>query len=577
MKKKKNRANNPAKCFWFSGIPGTKVQHALAALAEEFRKQGRLTKIISLERRLCSVFARKTHPNDHDARAALVKEFEKLGGFKRLLNEPPPRILEMWKEAIRLVAQEAKNDLTNGYNVFFTFHAVYYADKYGDFYSPIDALGIKSVPPPEKFLTLIDDIGDIAARLREEGQIFSHRARTGLQSAREAIQDLLTILEWRATEFTASRLIGGLINCPPFLLAVKHPVQTAKRILLNEGDPAYISHPISEARRDFKSTGDWPLMKEIQRFTDSLSSAEVCGSLIPIVPTAIDELRFRTVKIQGSEVLIPALLDRWDPPSRVPLVQAADYRDGASCLDPSGYFIPLLKSEPVSDDIQRQIETLAGLLEALFARITNQINARDHILVSQCPHFVVYRPYEAWRMSGGVTAEVVHRQSLLQTGKVSGLTIFCHKPDDNAKRKFGTLLEETILSFKWCKGPKDVPSQDIETVLKGKWKAGHRPASFSADDIGEYVCKAVADHGITLNGLRSQQNAKKVLGQYTATEAEAAVKEEWRRISTEVQKPIPWKGRSEYWKWIEKDFTPEAFASELNSPISNSRIKRARR
>lgn len=538
-----------AKCYWFSGISGTGVRSALEVISAEFRDRKLPVEIVSIEDEILRL-ARRTSAND------LAKNPEasprESGEFKRILDEAPSAVHNLWRQAAKRASKKATQYLRSGTNVLFTFHAVYYADKFGDFYSPINVDLLQKVPKPSKFFTFINDIGDVATRLREEGQVFANREKEDIQSVIAAVRDLLTILEWRATEITISRLLGTLMKCPAFVLAVKHPVKTATRILFDEGVPTYISHPISEIRRAFEKTQKWPsFMGEVQKFTNTLAASKF---LIPIVPTAIDEWRFASWEIDGRKILLPKPLDRWDPPEDQLLVPHS-YRE--NWLDPRGHFMDKITGS-IDEKLVPEFLALDGLLQALSTRITKQINARDHILVEQCPHFTVYRPYMAWRITKGVQAEIEHRERLVNGRK--GITAFFHKSSDKDLRKLGIIVEASQLYFKWVKDSREVHKDIIEKQLKDELE-GNRPASFEAKDIESKVKSILKQHRIELGGSRGSHEAR-ILGTPTSAESEVAISQLWAIIAAEVGKPDPWKKRAD--SWIEADLTPEQFAKKLD-------------
>lgn len=557
-------------CFWVSGTPGTRVRHALAALKDAFQKRNRLVEIVSVEDELLISFARYKHPTDSIEREKLLTDLKKSGGFKKILDEAPPIVQELWREAAESACKKVQDYLHSG-DVFLTFHAVYYADKFGDLYSPIDAGVIQKFPQPAKFLTLIDDIGDVATRLREEGHVFSIREKIGLQSVVDAIRDLLTVLEWRATELTVSRLLGSLIGCPLFVLAVKHPVQTAVRILLNEGIPAYISHSISESRRTFAKKKDWPpYMEEVQRFTDTLGNPKEGkagnNKAIPVVPTSIDELRIESRKINGEDILIPRLLERWKPPKENLLVPAPNNPGSENWLDPRGHFSKKLEAESFQRDRKTKSELRAvdGLLQALRTRIENQINARDHMLVAQCPYLVVYRPYVAWRISDGVAAEIAHQERLVRQSQRKGMTIFFHRTTDKGLRNLGIIVEGSQSYFRWVQGAAEVPEREIRDILKEKLEQ-QPPPSFSPSDIESHVKKILKGQGIEFGSLRGIREKGMILGKPSAAGHEEEERRVWEQISADVEEADEWRARANH--WIERDLTPEAFTKKLNEIV----------
>ena len=383
------RKKHKGECFWFSGISGTGVREALHSLQTFFQEEhDRTAEIVSVEKSVLATFNPEL-------------SWEQPGVFKAVVDEPTSTVRKLWKEAASKAAKEAEQHLNAGKDVFFTFHGIYFTDKYSDFYSPLDVSVVQRFPPPKTFINLIDDIGDVAARLRRDSHVFSNRPKTGIDSVNEAIHDLLTILEWRSQELVVSRLLGPFVGKEPIILAVKHPTNTAAKILLGQGTLVYVSHSISEARNYCRTHPDWPpFMGEVQRFSDELASN---NQIIPILPTTIDEFRIDDKKINGLRSPTPSCLARWDTPKQAPLVSRVEKDDW---LDPRHYFGGPGGNGKSKKNKQEQdeLKALQGLLEALHNRIGNQVNARDHLLVAQCPILVVYRPYRmAWgiKESGG--------------------------------------------------------------------------------------------------------------------------------------------------------------------------------
>jgi hypothetical protein len=545
-------------CFWFTGPSGTGVRSALNKLKDAFADRERAAEIISIEDELLPVFAKYTRPSDTSKEKAFLADLHKTGGFKQILNESPKVVSEFWHTAAENAARKARKFIDNGTHVFLTFHAVYHADKFGDFYSPIDPVLLQQFPSPKKFLCLIDDIGDVASRLRGPGQVFSNRSLTGINSVIEAIRDLLTVLEWRATELTVSRLLASLMHAEIFVLAVKHPLLTAVRVLLGAGTPAYISHSISEPRRILERAGSWPsFMNEVQRFTNTLAKLETeqVSGLVPICPTSIDERRIATRRtVSGTELLVPMLTPRWDFAETDVLVSAPSV---SNPLDPCEYFnAAKISQNPVPADIESELQAVNGLLQALRTRIDNQINARDHTLVSQCPFFIVYRPYEAWRVTGGVVAEIRHRERLKAEGKSEGKTIFLHSSGDDNRRKLRIAAEEAGTLFRWIQGANELVADKIVDLLMVEFPK-NPPASFQPKDLKQSISTILAAQGVKFGGPGATSGAE-VLGKVTSAETDAEVERLWQRISEDATRKDPWKSSSD--EWIVKDLSPEAFA-----------------
>jgi hypothetical protein len=553
------------RCFWFTGLPGTGIREAIGTLSRELG--GSEVGVVSLEDSVLHCYAEQ-FGGDRKRVNGYLERLKRSGGFKQILDEPPNIVQELWRRAAPLALQQVNAHLRKGRDTFFTFHAVYYADKFGDLYSPIDVSLVKEFPPPTKFLALIDDIGDVACRLRRDGQVFSNREKTGLRSVVDAVRVLLTILEWRSTDLTVSRLLGGMVGCPPFVFAVKHPVRSAMKILSEYGPAAYVSHSISEPRRFFKRERQWPpFMKQVQDFSDRLADSldSTGGGPIPIVPTAIDELRIDSREIDGKEVPVPSLLDRWGLPKGPLLVEPPqDKPESRNWLDPRGYFEEKLqRGSRVSRSIERELQSIEGLITALVSRIQNQINARDHTLVAQCPVLVAYRPYVAWRVSGGVAAEVTHQTRQRAANKSKRRTIvFVHEPGDSDLRKLGIIVEAARL-FKWVRGAAEVGEREIEKVLKDGLNH-RRPATFSATDIRARVEEILKDASIKPAGPR-HLDEDAVLGVPTTADTEEAANRLWQETAEILAEKDQWKSRADH--WIEKEWTPERFAQRVRQLV----------
>ena len=566
------RAKTPAgSCFWFTGPSGTGIRQALRSIKNEFLKVGREVEIVSIEDELLPAYAKYNRPTNGSKREAILQELRKPGGFKQILDEAPSLVQGLWPMAAATAGKKISSLLRRA-DVFLTFHASYHSDKFGDFYSPVEARALQKMTPPKKFLCLIDDIGDAAAQLRKEGQVFANRSKTGLDSVIHAVRDLLTVLEWRASEITLSRLLGNLVGADVFLLAVKHPAATATRLLLNKGIAAYISHPISEPRRIFERTGDWPpVMQEVQRFTNKFIEGQANTDIIPIVPTSIDERRIASQVLDNKTLLVPQLLPRWELP-KGPLLSASNSDDPASknWLDPCDHFGGLHAWPPTSA-VRDELTAVTGLLSAVQTRIDNQINARDHILVAQCPHFIVYRPYVAWRMTGGVAAEIRHREHLKRLGQAGGDAIFCHRLGDDALRKLGKLVEQVALLFSWRRGDVEVKDGELKQLLQERLE-NQQPPSWLAQDLEKHVKQQLEEAGVAFDRPRSVGDNGVVLGKPTASDSEKRARELWAQISSDLKSVDSWKKSAD--EWLRKDFTPEQFADKLNE-LERHRSKRA--
>jgi len=398
----------------------------------------------------------------------------------------------VWQEAFGKAADEA---LKGGPDLAVLFTSLsYYRKETYEFYCPADLKRMRdwlderteenSIASTGPILTLIDDIYDLYYRLSGLGHVFDIRqlvedklgANEGSEQARYrkamslVIQSLIRVLEWRESEIQAAASLGSVWAVPSLVLAVKHPVETAVRLLLGESSacfglgrtlPVYLSHPISAPRKANAATGNWPrFVQEFDEFVSLVRQAAVEDlHITPIMPTAIDEYRF----LRDGDKLLPRLAPRWPLPGEVAvrgkheLLYCADAAAGHSsyatyeqkCLQT--IFDPPLDNKGAhvglpcgSDDVRGMLvgdTVVSGMLRTLESLITLQMANRDHLLVRQCPGLLLYRPLsdEEPIFSGGVRAEIRDQNQLRKfenpTETFARPMVFIHSTDD-VKRFF---------------------------------------------------------------------------------------------------------------------------------------------
>jgi hypothetical protein len=280
------------------------------------------------------------------------------------------------------------------------------------------------------------------------------------------IQCLIRILEWRESEIQAAASLGSMWAVPSLALAVKHPVETAVRLILGESSvsfgmgktfPVYLSHPISAPRNQNAENGSWPdFVQEFDDFVDLVRTTSAGDiHVAPIMPTAIDEYRF----LRDGDKLLPRLAPRWPLPGegtargRDDLLYCAD----EGCESYASYekeciqtiFDPPLDKDgthvglPHGSDAVRGMlvgdAVISGMLRTLESLIALQMANRDHLLVRQCPGLLLYRPLceEKPRFTGGVRAEIRDQNQLRKfedPAQTFGRPmVFVHATDDVAR------------------------------------------------------------------------------------------------------------------------------------------------
>lgn len=426
-----------------------------------------------------------------------------------LSQVPQDRVREHWKTAFN----NTLASVTSGEPDLAIIVAClsYYRKETYEFYSPVDIqLLTREVggckPASVGILTLIDDIFDLYYRLSKKGHVF-HQPEPGVGLQEDALvsqtalykkamkgvlRDLVRILEWRENEIQAAAVLGSALAISPATLAVKHPIETGVRLLLGHASdrfglgrsfPVYLSHPISDPRRVNCTTGSWPDF--VQEFMDFVNYVRAASHedihLVPIMPTAIDEFRF----LKDGDRTLPWLSPRWPLPEGDLLYGAIE--DGESYEDHEGRMRHRIFDPPVSgpsgaslpvgdDQVSGMIKgdgELSGMLMTLESLIQLQLANRDHMLVRQCPGFLMYRPTHGKepRFTGGVKAEIRDQHQLRKFEEVAKTferpIVAVHSKND-LKKFFAPESEFTVSAIDEVKRAADELHKAQTRILQGR-------------------------------------------------------------------------------------------------------------
>lgn len=423
-----------AKLYLVTGQPGVNIAGALEKVKAQIQTAGTSCQILKVDPEMI-VEHLANYPEDphKDLIASEV-------GLQYLLVYPKDYVRSLWVRALNHTLQRIEHSRDF---ILLSFHAISYHTKSREFFSTIDTseldanLKIHDLRV-EKIVTLIDDVYDVAQRLRAPGQIFDvgpiYRARKTLSNWLSTHQDLIRLFDWRAQEIMASEALSKAMGVPHFVIAIKHPVEVAYALIATDRIPIYLSHPISEIRRlsregltDFAKAA----IDEIQSLTEKLLDSPY---LVPFVPTSIDE--FVVERRDGN--YYPKLSERWPFRSDLALFTSPPEGSPKNPLDPLGALEELQKDKSASP-------TISAALELLTDWILAQISSRDRKLVEQCKAIVVFRPYYNGVDSKGVTAEIDHRNSLVsfkQAKQGERRCVVLASPDDMTKFRINRLVEE---------------------------------------------------------------------------------------------------------------------------------------
>jgi len=358
----------------------------------------------------------------------------------------PPRIQEdLWTHALGRIVKglPAVSDARRE-PALLTFHASYYHPRTRGFTSPVSLLDLLTLKPRVRMIiVLIDDCYDVYKRLMARGEMYSHvlvrdersdEASKPEDALVDSLLNLVTILEWREVEIAFSRKIAGLLEVPCFVVAVKHPVFLAKKLIkrLESCNTFYLAHPISNIRSE-KSPRPPEFYEELSHFIRDVSSKD---RIIAFVPDTIDELRVGHADKGKRIEYVPELREAWPIPFSDEWLWEP-LPDEVRDINPLN---PLSFQFDAADAELRF--AVSALLHALSEKIIQQINSRDHILVEQSTQGVIaYRPCWEGFYASGVAEELKYNHELrTDYGEAERTAAILTRKDDLAKWRLRELF-----------------------------------------------------------------------------------------------------------------------------------------
>ena len=426
--------------------PGVKLGSVVNKLAEKLEAEAK-----DIEEEI------KDDPHTEKALRAIGATFHRPINMETVtFNLPRSEIIKLWKDAVarclkKLEESDKPVKILSG-------HLIYYSGKRNEFYSVVDQATLTTDNlKPTSVLLFIDDLYDMYARLTERDQLYSHsqiesflrkyerdtdiaihslpRERLSSKIIGWEIRNLLNHLSWRRLESVMAENLAYQLNNVPFLVwSVKQLTESISLWLENpESVTIYLSHPVSEPRRERNKNEYWP------EFTYEVNQLqqELCEQGITLImPTGIDELRFHLHDGQYTGYL----KDRWpliDDETKLLYSRPGkdvDFHDETLLLPKYWDFqkrglFPLeikewraaLKSE------------VNAFLQVLVREIESQIAWRDLLFIYHTKGVMVFRPFYAKEprptFSGGVDAEIGLWEDLSQLGSKKR-TVFIHFEED---------------------------------------------------------------------------------------------------------------------------------------------------
>lgn len=257
---------------------------------------------------------------------------------------PRATVTGFWAEAYGAALRGVKRSSASIQLV--TSKLVYYNSARDEFYSPIDVNAI-SKRKPRCLIVIIDDIFDMFLRLSEKGELWEFEAsresyyekleldRNELAShARDQyLLDLLHKLRylkkcqvWRQMALAEAENIAHELGIPFIVWGSKQLVQPLVHWIHRPSRTpcVYLSHPITSIRDEYERQAGWlPFVEEFNH----LQGLFARHSILAVMPSAIDELRFKVLPpASGSKLRLfsPALSQRWKVPSGQRIDQRPD-------------------------------------------------------------------------------------------------------------------------------------------------------------------------------------------------------------------------------------------------------------
>lgn len=381
-------------------------------------------------------------------------------------------VLDKWASALKIAVEQFSAE---EHNVLLA-HLTLFRNDRSEYYSTVGPLISelqKSSVIIDNVVALIDDIYDMHSRLTSGDEALNAEAKTGrwseftrkstpstliseptgldqssfgaLIEVETTAQTLNQLSAWRHVELLNAESAAVTLTARLTVLGIKHKTDcliSLVRTSTIETQSVYISHPISSYRR--------AINKDILQGVDHawVSAVVECNTipdffiphrLVAIMPTAIDELRFRPMASSAASLYDRPieLGPRWPliKPTSELLISSVDADTLAD--EEVQHFSIFTPTTGMLADGAKQLA--GGIIRSVEGLVHSEIPYRDHLLVSSSDHLFVFRPLENMgRLSGGVHNEVRHWDNKVTFGNNRTRLVVLHSFADLAQ--IGRLL-----------------------------------------------------------------------------------------------------------------------------------------
>lgn len=338
-----------------------------------------------------------------------------------------------WKKAIETIDTSLNTESSE--TVIIIAQLIYYSNARNEFYPMVDVGYLN-----ETFLNIshvvliIDDIFDIYKELSKESTelfgettfryfIESYKKNRGISDGVKKLNSVVhltwlsyclnSILNWRAQEVTVAQSTASQIKCEKFIVwGLKQDPLTLKNwIMEKEKDLVYISHPITEPRQQYKNLSNSAVVNIVNNTQERLRQHHIMS----IMPTAIDELRFKKLARKNT----PILLKRWPVPTKTTKILSKysllknDYHN-LQIFYPRKIDLTNSKKLLKPGSVNSIKAEADGIISTLESMIQEQVSNRDHLLVWYTSAIIVIEPWSQKhkRLHGGVEMELKYLREI---------------------------------------------------------------------------------------------------------------------------------------------------------------------
>lgn len=238
----------------------------------------------------------------------------------------------------------------------------------------------------------------------------------------------------------------------------------------------YLSHPISEPRRNFHETGRWPdIVQTINSFQAELRDK----SMLIVMPTAIDEYRFeKDLKYNYTSKLTARWPLRDTTGTILQTYNLVDNDMDKEDIVVPHYFEFQNGSVIVKDNVSvgQLQDYVNGILNTLEISIREQLGNRDHLLVWLTDGVIVLDPYslKEGKIHGGVQKELDYLRRI-------NLTL------NEPKRLCAIFLKSSVISIMQEDDFKMGATYQLSSIISKEHGLRHLDVSKSLDQNGNLV------------------------------------------------------------------------------------------